>query len=224
MRKISIQPPGELLFPSTFLDESIHIMRNIKRQLPRERLVHEIGPCSTLKNRIIIFAPPRAVAITRPHKALKAQTFHIGIPQILPISGTFHILLGNLFFFQSTSQCSNGIVTIGILHGTSPRALEFCRYKTLLIIITDTAASFLSLVITGRHFGVLYHRLQCQFVIDTFQSFDISIGKKYIDIRSTLHPAIVVSTPCIGSISFVPIYIQQRTQHIYLFRRRQQCE
>ena len=164
-------------------------MRNIKRQLPRERLVHEIGPCSTLKNRIIIFAPPRAVAITRPHKALKAQTFHIGIPQILPISGTFHILLGNLFFFQSTSQCSNGIVTIGILHGTSPRALEFCRYKTLLIIITDTAASFLSLVITGRHFGVLYHRLQCQFVIDTFQSFDISIGKKYIDIRSTLHPA-----------------------------------
>ena len=167
---------------------------------------------------------PSAIRISRHDKSLHPLPFIIRTPEVAPVMRTLHILIVEVRKAQSFCHLGNTPVIIAILHGTIAGTVYSIRNIAQSIIFHQSPSAMLflrhtahkAIIIRWRHFGILNHCFQRQFIIDTLHSFGKGIGYDYIRIAATLRSAVPVAASSIRHITVMLIDIKQGIDHITL--------
>ena len=122
---------------------------------------------------------PSAIRTSRHDKSLHPLPFIIRTPEVAPVMRTLHILTVEFRIAQSFCHLGYTPVIIAILHGTIAGTVYSIRNIAQRVIFHQSTSAMLflrhtahkAIIIRWWHFGILDHRLQRQFIIDTLHSF-----------------------------------------------------
>ena len=169
---------------------------------------------------------PSAIRISRHNKPLHSLPFIIRTPEVAPVMRTLHILIVEFRIIQSFCHLGNTPVIIAILHGTIAGTVYSIRNIAQRVIFHQSTSAMLflrhtahkAIIIGWRHFGILDHRLQRQFIIDTLHSFGKGISYDNICIAASLRSTVPVAASSIWHITVILVDIEQGIDHIPLLR------
>ena len=133
--------------------------------------------------------------------------FIIVTPEVLPVSGLLQIVLIKVFFFQPFGNQANGIIAIGVFHGTVSGTGNAVGDITEFQIRDQSAPSFCFMAVAGTDGCIFQHGLQAEFIIYSFQAFYEGVGYYDLGIGAALCTSVAVATTGIRhvTVSFVDV-------------------